>query len=454
MNSTITFLGGTREIGASSSYLYFGGTGIIIDSGLHPCKRDKTAFPCYPAVEERQADFFLLTHAHTDHLGALPYLLKFFPYIRLIATPAARDLSEIMLKDAAKLMKSELAAQFSEQALSLYSQEILDRIWMLMETVEYEKELKFETFGGDAPVKVQFFHSGHILGSASIYAEYKGKCFLHTGDVQFADQAVIAKAKLPRHHLDTLVIEATNGGETSLPETKAEKKRLARFINNIVNQNGSILIPSFALGKTQEVLTIIYKLILAGKIPKLPIYTGGMGGKISKIYDRYCYSVPMVKPGFEISDIEQIEIDMKRLMTGPYFKEPSIVVVPSGMMNRRTISYRLALKWMKIPGFGIAFAGYQDPDNPGAALLKSNKDELFTFGSEKSVRKCEVEKFRFSSHASPEQSISYIMQTKPKRVFIVHGDEAACEKLALNVRSLLPQCRVIVPESLIEYDIF
>jgi cleavage and polyadenylation specificity factor subunit 3 len=446
MAINLTFLGGSEEIGASSSYLYLNGTGIFFDAGLHPKKRDKDTFPKIELTEGKPTDILAVTHAHTDHIGAIPYLLKYHPHLKIFMTEATRDLAEIMLKDTAKLLKTEVALEFSSEILSLYKPEILKKIGMVMSGFKYDTPYKFTGRTGEAQISMSFHHSGHILGSASVLVESNGFSLLYTGDIKFSNQQVLKKAILPKRHVDTLIIESTNANNPDLPSWQSEKKRLGKYINEIVNDNGSVLIPCFALGKTQEVLKILQDLMIKGDIPHLPIYTGGLAHKISLYYDKYCYTVPMVHPGFEISDIPQEKIIRSELMKGKYLREPSIVVATSGMVNERTISYELAKRWMRTPNFGIAYVGYQDPDEPGYALLHSIKDKEFKFGKTKQVRKCRVDSFRFSSHASLEELIEFVGEIKPKYLFIVHGEQDSSENLAMMVQERYDDIRIILPE--------
>lgn len=189
----------------------------------------------------------------------------------------------------------------------------------------------------------------------------------------------------------------------------------------------------------------IHSLMRKGSIPHLPIYTAGMGRHISKIYDQYCYSDPMRQPGFEISDIPQERVTLDSVFTEKYFKTPSIVIAPSGMMNQGTLSYALATAWMTRPSFGIAVIGYQDPTSPGAQLMASQPGKAFEFGGRTMKRSCKLDRFRFSAHASLDGLIDFITDVKPSTLCIVHGESEACDHLALCAKERLPATRVIVP---------
>ena len=276
-------LGGAEEIGANSLYVNLGGTGIIIDAGLHPRLRNSHAFPAVQFIEDEQVDAMILTHAHTDHVGGLPFLLKHQPHVQLIATPLTRDLSGIMLNNTIKLINQQVEKDmFSRDALSLYTSETAEYIATVFDTVQYREQYSLQGKRGLSEVICTLHDAGHIPGSAGVSLQWNGLSIFHTGDVQFKNQALIPGAHFPRHHVDVLFCESTNGSADSFDmEKQRDRAELARFINRISNQNGSILIPAFALGKTQEILTILHELQRKGAIPHLPIYTGGMGKKIS-----------------------------------------------------------------------------------------------------------------------------------------------------------------------------
>ena len=439
-------LGGAEEIGANSCYLEIDGTGILIDAGLHPRVRDERSFPQIEALGDRPTDAVFVTHAHTDHLGGIPYLLRKMPHLQTIMTRATRDLSYVMMNNNAKLLQSDVNKHFPAEALEFYNRNEIALLRQAFEAADYGEPITLRGFTGRSDVNVTFHWSGHILGSAGLVIENQGTRIVHTGDVMFQDQQFIRGAALPRKHADVVITEATNCAEEDAIDLREQRVRLADFINRITDKNGSVLIPSFALGKTQEMLSTLYSLMRKGSIPNLPIYSGGMAIGVNKIYDHFCYQEPVKVPGFEISDIPQRKLTYGSLMKGDYFKEPSIVVASSGMMTKDTTSYRLAQQWMKRPNFGIAFVGYQDPSSPGYQLLNSKKNEPFDLAGREVTRTCEIERLRFSAHASKDDIVGFIGDVRPHTVVITHGDPEACDALALALHTRFPGMRIIIPQ--------
>jgi Cft2 family RNA processing exonuclease len=446
MASELTFLGGVSDIGANSVYFYSDGTGILFDAGLHPVKKDREAFPYFELIKDFPTDLLLISHAHTDHSGAIPYALKLFPHLKIITTEANYELLSIMLKDTARILKTDIKHEFGEELLSLYSPEILEKISLITEGIKFDEIFGYSGRLGLNPLNIKFAPAGHILGAGSVVVETAGKSLLYSGDVNFCDQWIIPGASLPKIHFDATIIESTNAGLNQPDTYRNETKRISAFINSIVDGNGSILMPVFALGKSQEMLKLIWNLMYKGSIPKLPIYTAGLMRRISRVYDKYCYSVPMIKPGFEISDIPQLIIRRDEINTGDYLKEPSMVIIPSGMLNEGTWSYKLAHQWFRRNNFGIAIVGYQDEQSPGKALLASERGKEFMFGSKKAVRSCELGSFRFTSHARMEDTLHYLSIVKPKKVFVIHGDDESTSNLAVNLIDSLPASEIIIPK--------
>jgi cleavage and polyadenylation specificity factor subunit 3 len=454
MSATITVLGGAEEIGANCCVIDLDGTSVMVDAGLHPKRRDEGAFPDMKALGDKQCDVLVVTHAHTDHMGGVPYVLRKMPWMRPIMTHATRDLSQITLHNTGKLLRKEHRDLLSGEVEEFYRNETIDHLRMAFEAIPYDDVRTMRGFNGGSDVMLSLHWAGHLLGSAGVRMECQGRSVMMTGDVHFSDQASLRGATLPRTHADVLVMECTNGLANNLNERDTEEKRLASFITHVSSAGGSVLIPVFALGKTQELLTVLYSLMRKGSIPHMPIYTAGMGVRVNKVYDHYCYSEPVRHPGFEISDIPQIRINPEELEREAFFSSPSLVVVSSGMLNQRTLSWRLAIMFARRPTFGIALVGYQDIDAPGYSLQHSTHGQKFAFGNKHVRRSCALESFRFTAHARPEELVAYVDDVQPKTLVLNHGTAEACDAIALTVLDRHPGMRVIVPRQGASYTLW
>lgn len=440
-------LGGAKEIGANCTYLSFGGTGIIIDAGLHPKERDLRAFPPLDSIKYQDIDALLITHAHTDHIGGMPFLLKQHPYIGMHTTALTRDIASVMLKNTVTLIRDQIElSKEMQDAISLYDKSIIEYISTVFETHAYQES--FEIYGkrSSYPVACTFHDAGHIPGSAGVMLEWNGLSVFHTGDMCLHDQWLIPKATFPKHHVDVMFCECTNGAEESHPTKEQIMKECAQFINEISNKNGSILIPCFALGKTQETLIMLHELQRKGMIPHLPIYSGGMSKAISSVFDRYCYTSPRMNPGFEISDIAIHPMLYKELSKAPFFSTPSIVLASSGMMHPQTTSHKLAMQWMQKSTCGILFNGWQEPDSPGYALSKSELGKPFLFSGHRIERKCAVKNIRMSAHARKRDVLSLIQDIRPKTLVLIHGETVSCEAIASEAMDMFNgEVKIILP---------
>jgi Cft2 family RNA processing exonuclease len=427
-------LGGAGEVGANSYYLNFSGTGIILDCGVHPQKTGLEALPDFDLIKDLSVDYVLISHAHQDHLGALPYLVKRHPYIKIIATPQTRALAELTLHNSVAILRQQLQ---EEDKLQVYTHEEID---LLIQSIEYKSyNEKFSLDGYDKknkyPLSAKFFDAGHILGSAGIYIEYGDEKIFYTGDINLDRQALLPGADLPDIKVDTLILETTYGGTDSstLLNWKDESLRLAASVNKVIIAGGSILIPVFSLGKMQELLTTIWNLMVSKKIVQTDIYTGGLADKISRVYDYNRFVVNMIDADFEISNIPQKDLyDVE--LPEKFFKNPCIVLAPSGMMIEGTASYNLARRWLRQNNSAIFTVGYMEENTPGYKFANSKKGDKIKLNEfDEEEVKCTIEQFRFSSHSKREELLTIVKKLKPVRVVLVHGDPVGIDWIGASI---------------------
>ena len=442
----ITFLplGGANEIGANCYYLNFNGNGIILDCGMHPRKTGFDSLPDFNLIKNLPVDHVLISHAHQDHLSSLPFLVKQHPYIHITTTPQTRAISELTLHNSISILKKEIG---EDENFEMYSHDEVD---LLIKTIDYkayneEFELTGYVHNDHSKVKCTFYDAGHILGSASILLENQGKKIFYTGDTNLTNQTLIRGSYIPKTKIDTLILETTYGATDSnlLNSWEDESLRLGKEINDVFTKGGSVLIPVFALGKTQEMLATIWRQMQKGRIASVNIYTGGIGKKISRVYDYNRYAVNMIDPEFELSNIPVKDIN-EISDTNDFFKQPCIVLISSGMMIKGTASYSLAGSWMNQKNSAIFTVGYMDPETPGYKISVSkcgDKIQLDKFSEPKLV-KCEINNFRFSAHAIREDLISIVKKLKPENVILVHGDKEAIDWIGSEIIKSWPKIRV------------
>lgn len=424
----ISFLpvGGGNEIGANCFYLNFNGNGIILDCGIHPQKQGFESLPDFELLDSKPVDYALISHAHQDHIAALPFLVKRFPHVKIITTPQTRALAELTLHNAVSILKKEI----TEEQFEFYTHEEVDLLIKMINYNEYEKEFLLSSYHqlSEADVVATFFDAGHILGSSGILLNNNGYKIFYSGDINLSNQAIQPAAILPDTKINTLILESTYGATDSsgLLDWHKEAERFAKEANKILTSGGSVLIPVFSLGKLQEMLGTIWLLMKKGKLSQVDIFTGGIGTKINRVYDYNRYVVNRIDKEFELSMIPQIDYTQ---LSSPdeFFKNPSLVLASSGMMIKGTSSYEFARRFIQQKNSAIFTVGYMDERTPGYLISKAKKgDKIFLDNSDKSVEvKCEIKNFRFSAHAKREQLISIVKKLQPENVILVHGDEEA-----------------------------
>ncbi|MBU1099814.1 MAG: MBL fold metallo-hydrolase [Bacteroidetes bacterium] len=418
-------LGGADDIGASCYYLNISGTGILIDCGIHPRKTGLDSIPDFSLLDFEPLDAVLISHAHQDHVGALPFLIKKFPHVKIYTTPQTKEILNLTLHNAVSIIGKQLD---SESGIKPYTHGEVSFLIQSIQDYSYDENfiIKGLLHDGERGISVIFKDAGHILGSASIFIESEGHKIFFTGDINLSPQAIMSGAEFPKIEIDTLITETTYGSteSTTLPSWEDESKRLAKFINDITISGGSVLIPVFSLGKMQEILTVISNMMYKGKLIRAEIYTAGLGKKISHIYDLHKYKVKRNMPDFEIKSIPQ-----KPILFPHFYSEikrsPGIVLASSGMLLKNTVSFELANYWVRQNNYGIAVVGYMDPETPGYRVSNLTQGDEITMLDSTIINKALVKKFDFTSHSKREEIVLLGSKLKARNIVLVHGEESS-----------------------------
>jgi len=425
-------LGGAGEIGANCYYLNINDVGIILDCGMHPQKTGLDSLPKFELLENKPTDYVLISHAHQDHLNALPFLIKKFPHLKIITTPQTRAVAELTLHNAISILKR----QVDESQFEIYSRNEVD---LLIKSINYKscnEKFALSSLNSAQEIEAEFFNAGHIIGSAGILIKFDGRKIFFTGDINLSSQTLLPGANLPSEKVDILITETTYGATDSSEINNWEKEveRFSSAINKVINNGGSVLIPVFALGKLQEMLATIWLQMQRNKITSVDIYTGGIGNKINRIYDYNRYVVNRNEKEFMISDIPQRNInDLKD--HDELFNFPSIVVASSGMMVESTNSFMLAKRWLQKKDSAIFTVGYMDPSTPGSIISKAKRgDKIQLTDRDKKVEvKCDIKNFRFSAHSRREEIISLVKKLNPAKIVLIHGDKEAIDWMGASI---------------------
>lgn len=451
-SSTIQFcaLGGGCEVGANSFLVSLNGHQVLLDCGTHPKKDGAAALPAFDLLS-RRPDACVITHGHVDHCGAAPHLARMFPGIKWHATSATARIMDRMLHNSVSVMTT-LSKERGISDYPLYEHE--DVGYFLRATEHHDFLKPFPLPCGDG-AEAMFIEAGHVLGGGSVLLRLPGHTVFYTGDICKTRQHLMGGYRpLPRDiHVDTLVIESTQGAtdDDSFGTYREEIERLGEALNATLRGGGCALIPSFALGRTQEIANIVADLQERGIIPFTPIYTAGLGRAIYEVYQTFS---DQLMPHAELRPLRRFERlgnlwepgEVKRLL-----REPCVIVATSGMMMENTPSALLAQEMVRQTQHGIFFAGYLDPDTPGYKLLHAPVGAPLQFELNRPpVEKVleNVQKFRFSAHATRSELADVVDRIQPTNVVYIHGDPDAVKWMEENTgagrRTFMPEVGQVV----------
>lgn len=421
-------LGGADEVGANCFYLNLFGTGLLLDCGTHPRKKGKDSLPQFDLIKNEPLDFAFISHAHQDHIGALPFLVQEFPHVIIYSTYQTKEIADLTLHNAANILAQENSL---EDGLRNYTHEEIDLLVKSMRDVEYNKtfELRGLRHTLNESIKITLNDAGHILGAASVIIEIAGQKIVYTGDINLSNQTLMQSADISSFSNSTILLTETTYGATDstrLGSWGSEARRFAKHANKILHNGGSVLVPVFALGKTQELLATIYNFMQRKILTEAAIYTGGIGKEISNIYDRSRYLVNYGNKEFVLKDIPQNNgLDVEDLNV--FKRNPGIVFASSGMILRGTTSYRLVEYWLKQSNFGVFGVGYMDAETPGYKIMSAMKGDsiLLSETSEPQKVLCEIERFYFPAHSKREDLLTIAKKSNASKIILLHGESNA-----------------------------
>src|SRR6058998_3133887 len=278
------------DIGASSWFVDIEGHRLLMDAGTHPKREGRESLPQYNLIRKEELDALAITHCHHDHVGALPIAMRYFPGAHVLMTELSYFLVERVLHNSVNVMKRQ-RDELGIKEYPLFSHDELDDIAPLFQGFKYNRELDWAAFqktrAGFASPTLEFYDAGHALGSAGVMVRGQKETLFYTGDVCFGDQTLLRGARFDEVKADVLIMETTRGNRDVPPGFSRENEiqRLTAALDRVVKRKGCVLIPSFALGRTQEILALLALLMRAGKLRPQPIYIGGLGRVFTEIYD-------------------------------------------------------------------------------------------------------------------------------------------------------------------------
>lgn len=459
-NAKLTFLGAARNVTGSCYLLETDGSKIIIDCGYYQERdfksRNWDPFPVAPD----SIDALILTHAHLDHCGLLPRLVQQGFSKRIHCTPATADIAEIVLFDTAhiqehdaehKRLRHEREGRTGPYPVApLYTTEDVKHVLPLFTVHEYGT-----TFhpAGNENISVTLHDAGHILGAAMVQIDFNAgsRRIIFSGDVGRGNSPIIRDPST-FSETDYVVVESTYGNRVHKDNSEIPEK-LTRIINRANDEGGNVVIPSFAVERTQDLLYYLHNLIKKKKIPNIPVILDSpMAIKVTEVFQRHPElfdeaTLALLRRGEHPCDLPRLEIarSTEESKAIKERKDSAVIIAGSGMCTGGRIKYHLKSNVSR-PESTILFIGYQAVGTLGRQLLE-RPEKVRILGEQQEV-KSHVEKINgFSAHGDRNEMLAWLshLEKTPRRVFVTHGETEA----ALSFGKLIEEQKgwnVCVPE--------
>ncbi len=434
----VTFLGGSREVGRSCYLLQTPESKIMIDCGVNVSNIQASPYLYVPEVQPLDTiDAIVITHAHLDHCGLVPLLYKYRYSGPIYLTPPTRDLMVLLQKDFIEVsVRDGIKAPYEGKHIR--------------EALKHTITLDYGIVTDISPdVRLTFYNAGHILGSAIAHFHVGEGLYnvAFTGDFKFERTRLFDKAATNFPRLETLVMEATYGGSQDFqPSRKEAEERLITIINETIKSGGKVLIPTFAVGRSQEVMIALEEAIREKKLEKeVTVYLDGMIHEATAIHTAYPEYLnshlrdlifhhginPFISENFvKVDSVSKRE----EVINDP---SPAVILATSGMLNGGPVMeyFRHLAESEKNT---IVFVGYQAEGTLGRRVQKGWKEVPFSVDGRREVVKVNMRVETvdgFSGHSDRRQLMSYVkaLSSKPERILTVHGEESKCVDLASSI---------------------
>lgn len=431
----LTFCGGAGSVTGANYLVESGQTKILIDCGLSQGSdfAERQNFEKFP-YDPREIDAVFVTHAHVDHTGKLPKLMKDGFKGKIFSTPPTRDFAEFLLIDSEHLINSEAER---DNLPPLYSVEDIENLMKLWEGIEYHSPAKVND------MTVELFDAGHILGSATIKIEAEGKTLVFSGDLGNYPAPIIHRTE-PMPEADYCCLESTYGDRVH-ENVENRRNELEDVVEDTVRKGGTLLIPAFAMERTQELLYHLDQLFSEGRIPKIPVFVDSpLAIKITSVYKKYerffnNETQNVVRSGDDILNFPGLHLTLttEESKSINAIDPPKIIMAGSGMSQGGRILHHERL-YLSDPKNTILFVGYQAKGSLGRRILEGEKS-VRIFGENIQINARVVSLSSYSAHADQPRLLEWVspQRNKLKKIFVIQGEGSASEVLSQKIRDEL-----------------
>ncbi len=457
----LKFMGATREVTGSKHLITTKkGLKILLDCGMYQGKGLETdAMNRDLGFIPSEIDYLILSHAHIDHSGLIPYIYKEGFRGTVLCTPATRDLCAIMLADAGRIQEADVhtfnkkrKAQGEDPVEPIYTEQDAQECMSCFISVPYHKPFAIED-----EVTVEFFDAGHILGSSFVFLQVKdGRRVIKlgfTGDIGRYDKRIL-KDPEPFPQVDYLIMESTYGDRLHSTLEDAEKELLMAVLDTCTKKKGKLIIPSFAVGRAQEIIYALDRLESANLLPDIDVFVDSplsvSATNIMRLHSE-CFGSQILDymkkdpDPFGFDRLQYIQsVEASKALNVRH--KPCVIISASGMMEAGRVKHHLA-NHIDDPSTTILCVGYCEPKTLGARIMRGDK-EVSIFGHRYLVR-AELRRIEsLSGHGDYSEMIRYIgcqEKSKLKKIFLVHG-EAETQEHFRDTLSELGWKHVEIPE--------
>lgn len=467
----ITFIGAVRTVTGSQHLLEVNGKTIMLDCGLFQGKR-KEAFERNRSefCKGESVDCLILSHAHIDHSGRIPCLVRNGFDGDIFCTSATRDLSAVMLMDSAFIQEKDV--EFVNRRRQQQGQHLFEPLYTKADVARSMDQFvglsynrPHQLFPG---ISLTLVDAGHMLGSAHVILEFEEqgsgqkRHLVFSGDVGRPDIPIIRDPVPISDGADILIIESTYGNRLH-PDYFESEKELERIVNETVSRGGSLLIPAFAVGRTQQLVYALHKLHSKGAIPDLPIFVDSpLATRTTEVFRLHPEVFDADICEFLLTDDDNNPFGFGRLQYTQSveqskalnsLKTPAVIISSGGMLEGGRILQHLRNR-IEDSRNTILFTSWQAPNTLGRRLVENEKI-VRIFGEEFQVH-AKVEVLPgFSGHADRDGLINFVraMKKKPQHTFIVHGEDDSSESLANALRNECGLEHVVIPDSMQSFEV-